>query len=519
MQSRESSAAGWLLPRLHIDHLWLALPAALVVWRGLLQPIRLLDFWWHLKAGEVIVTSGSIPRRDLFSFTAVDSASVPHCWLAQSLYYLGYSFGGLPSLIVLNTVLILVAFLLVYCVCLETAASLRVGIASAFLAAGSLALYSGMRPHVFSFVLLAYMYWAVTGFRRRRRDWLWTLPLSMALWVNLHGAFAIGIGLFAVFLGCEATRRLVSGPRPELLSRRELGKLGLIFILTCLAMLASPEGYKILGFVQRFATNQYDFVLEWQAPRINSVEGILLFHGPFFVTLLVLLWSRERPDATELGLFVSFAALGLTSYRNGVWFSLIAAPIVARHLSSVPLRDYLAPLGRFPSIAALGRVMSRFEDQPGSAPRHYLNASIALTMMAITVIVSPWVYPYLGLRSSNLLEKETPVGAMDYMANHGLEGHTFHPQIYGDYLIWRLWPKQRSFFNSQVHLFGSALFEDYALMFVDRHWPERLERYDIRFLLLRKSADDNQMMIAGARDSDDWRVLYEDDLSILFEKR
>src|SRR5262245_15151539 len=149
---RQPSAAGSLVSRLSIDHLWLTLPAALVVWRALLQPVRLLDFWWHLKAGEVIVTTGTIPRRDLFSFTSLDSASVPHCWLAQSLYYLLYSLGGLPCLILSNAALLLVAFLLVYRLCLESSVSRRSGIAAALLAAAGLALFSGMRPHVFSFV-------------------------------------------------------------------------------------------------------------------------------------------------------------------------------------------------------------------------------------------------------------------------------------------------------------------------------------------------------------------------------
>ena len=30
-----------------------------------------IDFWWHLKTGELIVASGSIPRADPFSHTAL----------------------------------------------------------------------------------------------------------------------------------------------------------------------------------------------------------------------------------------------------------------------------------------------------------------------------------------------------------------------------------------------------------------------------------------------------------------
>src|SRR5438552_1474659 len=60
---------GWL-PRITIEHLWLSLPILLVVWFGFLTPLRLLDFWWHLKAGEVIAETWSIPRVEMFSFTS-----------------------------------------------------------------------------------------------------------------------------------------------------------------------------------------------------------------------------------------------------------------------------------------------------------------------------------------------------------------------------------------------------------------------------------------------------------------
>ena len=506
------------MPRVTIDHLWLIVPAALVVWRGLLQPVRLLDFWWHLKAGEVIVTSGSIPRTEDFSFTAAGHTSIPHCWLAQALYYLGYCVGGLPLLIACNVALLLGAFLLVFCLCLEDSGSGRSGVVSGMLAAISLALFSGMRPHVFSFVLLASFHWILLSYRGRLRDWLWALPLLMALWVNLHGAFIIGWGLCVLILVCEALRRLTSISQSDVLSGRELAKLGAVVLVTSIAILLNPEGYGILGFVRTFGNSKYDFVLEWQVPRINSLEGILIFYGPFFVSLVVLFWTRQRIDLTELGIFLTFAAFGLSSYRNGVWFSLVSAPIVARHLRTIPVGEYLARLKRNRFTGTMARLTIIWKDAPN--PRYGLNLAIAAFMVLITVVVSPWVYPTLGLRPSHsgLLEKETPVGAMDYLAQHQIQGHIFHPQLYGDYLVWRLWPRQRAFFDSQVHLFGATLLEDYALVFLDRHWEERLERYDIRFLLLRKDADDNQMMIDDARHSVNWRVLHEDGLSVLFEK-
>jgi hypothetical protein len=67
-------------------------------------------------------------------------------------------------------------------------------------------------------------------------------------------------------------------------------------------------------------------------------------------------------------------------------------------------------------------------------------------------------------------------------------------------------------------LFDASVIRDYRLSWHDSHWDERLARYDIRFLLLSKSEEENHLMTESARTAAEWRVLYEDDQSVLFEK-
>jgi hypothetical protein len=261
-------------------------------------------------------------------------------------------------------------------------------------------------------------------------------------------------------------------------------------------------------------------ILEWQIPRVDDLEGIVLFYGPFFITLAVLLFSKHKPDLTEFALFLAFTVFGLMAVRNAVWFVLITAPILARYLPSIDWKGFLEPLRRFRQIDALvGWAAKR---RGAAAPiRYRLNRQIAVLMLTIIVLVSPWVYPHLGNPAfgGTLWETSTPVEAMNYIQQHDLKGNIFHPQIYGDYLIWRLWPEQRSFIDGRVHLFDDAVIQNYRLVFRDSHWPDHLAQYDIKYLLLSKGEDDNRMMIDTARVSDKWEMLYEDDLSVLFGRR
>src|SRR5262245_37857867 len=109
-----------LRPR--VEHIWLALPVALLIWVGFRKPLWMLDFWWQLKTGEITVTTGALVRADLFSFTAAGTPDTPHSWLSQCLFYLAYRAGGLPLLVGLNTALLVATLLPIYRLCWEETA-------------------------------------------------------------------------------------------------------------------------------------------------------------------------------------------------------------------------------------------------------------------------------------------------------------------------------------------------------------------------------------------------------------
>ena len=46
--------------RLNVERLWTLLTLLTVGRMGLMHPIRLLDSWWHLKAGQVICETRTI---------------------------------------------------------------------------------------------------------------------------------------------------------------------------------------------------------------------------------------------------------------------------------------------------------------------------------------------------------------------------------------------------------------------------------------------------------------------------
>ncbi|HEY1183933.1 MAG TPA: hypothetical protein VGE89_07100, partial [Bryobacteraceae bacterium] len=86
---------------------------------GLLSPeIRDSDFWWHLRTGQYIVETRSLPVPDPFAYTtaaapsayagedAVRRFNLTHEWLAQALVYAAYRAAGFPGVVMLRALLL-----------------------------------------------------------------------------------------------------------------------------------------------------------------------------------------------------------------------------------------------------------------------------------------------------------------------------------------------------------------------------------------------------------------------------
>lgn len=72
------------------------------------------DFWWHLRAGQYIFETRSIPHTDIFSFTFDGREWVTHEWLSEVLIYFIFKWLGGGGLVTCFELIITAAFALSY---------------------------------------------------------------------------------------------------------------------------------------------------------------------------------------------------------------------------------------------------------------------------------------------------------------------------------------------------------------------------------------------------------------------
>jgi hypothetical protein len=86
---------------------------------------------------------------------------------------------------------------------------------------------------------------------------------------------------------------------------------------------------------------------------------------------------------------------------------------------------------------------------------------------------------------------------------------------WADYLIFRLYPQQRVFFDGRSDFFGPAIGSDYRkLLAGERPWRELLDRY--RFDLALLPLD---WALSTALDREpEWRLVYQDSVAVLYAR-
>src|SRR5262245_42359267 len=201
------------------------------------------DLWHHLARGRVIVEEGEILNEDRFTYTVLGERFQDVNWLAQVAFYRVWQLGGLELLQVVNALLLSAMMGVVVALCRRSSGSMLVAAGVGvftFLGLWQLIL---IRPQTFSLLLFVSLNAVLEG--AERRPWLLLLaPLHLALWVNLHGAFPIGLVLIGCYLLAGAVEE-VSRRKWEGLRQRRVWLLAGCLVGSLLATLLNPYGWRV----------------------------------------------------------------------------------------------------------------------------------------------------------------------------------------------------------------------------------------------------------------------------------
>ena len=424
------------------------------------------DTYWHLASGKWMVEHGQLLRIDVFSSTANGAPYSVGEWLGELVLYGAYAVGGWTGLALLRAALIAVGAFFMTRVALRAApAPFAIAVTAIALALSEITWTD--RPQLFTFALFPIVFELLLAARAGRTRLLVAVPPLILLWTNLHGGYALGLALVAIF-AAEAV-----------LTRRNAIPFASAAVLALAASFVDP-GSLGLGAAAAHATSPPRFIVEEAPPDILKPAGFVF--AVFGLVTIGLALARGGTLLDAL-LLPPLLWLGLSAQRHMPYFALAATPFIARGLAELWWRWRPASRFALPRPVVVG-----------------LGVGLA-AMVAASIATAPFAP----------LETQYPTSARAKLA--ATNGNLLNEYDWGGYLIWRV-PERPVFIDGRLFVFLPDVLTEYEeMVFMRPGWSDQLDRHAIAQVLLRP----DRPLAVALRDKG-WTVVSEDATAVLLQR-
>ncbi len=458
-----------------------------------LRPFVDPDFWWHLASGREMVAQGGLLSLDPFTSFPPPSGSARtdqiliSYWIWQLAYYAVYAFAGFWGLHLLNGLVLLTLFWVVWL----RMRRLKVPLALAlFCISLSLPLFIAHfppeRPQSLTFIFAAILLGMFEQIRSGKHPH-WGLIPMMVLWANVHGGFLVGVVFLALFLfGMFFDLGGLRNPQWR--------KIAIWTACGLVATLFRPGGWSFYAQVIDFffvsttfqQTTQEYFSTFWFFREAD--QRVILLWLLIVLYLFGLVMGRER-RLTDWLFFIFIAWQSIAHMRYVPFFSVVLLPNVASSM--------------------------RFVLKSKSAQR----AIVGLSMIVVVMLIAAQVFA--AQRTNFGAGIQYPEKLIIFLQEENIAGNMLNEYKWGGYFDWRIYPKYQVFIDGRG--LSKAIYDDYLSMIsassrkVDGR-PEYLvllDRYQIQFLVVKNRQIDgsvNPLMAAVLQESD-WHPVYVGELS------
>lgn len=476
------------------------------------------DLWWHMALGKYYISHHTLTiDHSIFSWTPTDPTWIYNTCLGSIAIYLFYNFMGGFGLWMMHSLVSLGVLLSFYCFLRSMNQrldihSITVIAVIAFACSPACRYY---KPELFSllmfcWVLCIFFYVKVTG----KKTLFYLYPLIFILWVNLHGAFVVGLVFLAIAFIGEFLNRIFF-PK-ESLTKRNLVHLGIVIVLSLAATLLNPYGTDYLvstymGITSKsYAQTHNSYILAYASLwpylktfrieyfNVSSTAWIMTLM--FFSLMVLFIYELIRNRSGDFTLLMITFALywkGMMTSR-ACYFFLVAYFFILFYL-----------------------IIHRLRLEKFSYKVSMFSIFIFLFLFTVTVYHNIRYEPY-NQWFGNGIDDFVPLKEVEFLKKYKIEGPIFNDYVVGGYLMWKLYPDYKVFADPRCGPYMNQVMPDYLQFTNKKVNSEDIRRFRKKYAFSLVFLHYRQMNLIFdflKSEGDEWRLLYfEKNAAILMHK-
>lgn len=434
------------------------------------------DVSWHIAAGQWILDHRAVPHADPFSFTFGGKPWTAFEWGSELIYGSAYRLAGFAGVAAVATAALVVLHLNVVAEARRWVGPL--GAATTVILLNLVLIPMTLaRPHLLGWMMLAVWLRLLLRAREAGRPPPLAAAALMILWTNLHGSFAIGLAIAAIFAldACIAAKWAWPTVRGW----------ALFGILSALAAMITPNG--IEGFLYPMTVAQLKtlpLIVEW---RPSDPARTPFFFAALAVVAVLMAWRGVRLRPVMAGLLAALLLLALHQMRQQAMLAIVAAMLLPRALGEGEERAPLFASRTHYRVACAG-----------------VAAAVAgmLAFRALTPLEP----------DENGANPKSAIAALpaDLRSSPGLNGY----DLGGPLILAGI----RPYIDGRSDMYGDAFFADYQrILDGDQAAFDRAERrYGLRWTML---APRYGALIRRLDTDPAWQRIYSDKVAVIHRRR
>ncbi len=459
----------------------------------------------HILTGLRIIRTGHIPLYDTYSYSAANMPWRNHEWLAQVALAFFYAHLGVFGLKLLKLLCATITILALAIGISATGAASRIQRLTLILAAVALTTQMQFRPQLFTFMMLSIVMALLAVEVYRGEATLWPLIPIFALWANLHGGYAAGLGALVI-----AVAVLFIQGRGDAARKTSARRLALVTLGCAGATLLNPFGVGLWTSVVHSVSDPLirkiiaDWVplparvlYVWRESKLHELQDVaplLLFAG-FIVAIAI---APDLADAALVAVAIVFIGGAIYAARN------VALAVIALAI----------PLARHATLAFESTTARKAGDRFGPVDAPMGDRELPAALLAILALAAALV----GGTFSNHLktQEQMPTGAVAFMKRHGLHGNILNRFEWGEYLIWHVGDQSRVFVDGRTELvYPDRVLRQYAIFFYGLDGAQTLlDAYPHDLVLIGPDTRSYNVVSQDPR----WHLVYSDGTAALFAR-
>ena len=455
------------------------------------------DAFYHLKTGQLVWETKSVPHQDVFSYTAPGRTWITHEWLGELIFYGAYKTGGFWGLIAFIAFMATLTYFFIFLLALKKKAEPNLTLLLLFVL-GYLTFELWIpRPQIFSFFCLALLVYLLESYRLEgKKIYLWLSAPTIWFWANVNASFILGIVVIFFYFISETLKIFFPAALGKPTEIRKTIPIGIAAAAGLFLSFINPNGYKIFlysSYIKPVVKTLQ--IMEWKPIYIfwYEIQAKIFLAGMLAVAAFVIYWlwfREENRDSTWLGAVLGVFLLPFISIRHVGFLPLIAAA---------------------PFAVALSGTFRKFLDS-------FSERFFRIIIPSIFIIFAVLRYPDFPRTPFN--EKTLPVHLADFIVEKGIKGPLFKLYKEGGYLIWSFCPRERVFIEGRSEVYEGAPIADlFRIVGRLKDWQKLVdEKYGINYFILPyypESLSKDTGALAEELYKDNFHLVYWDDNAVL----